>query len=151
MTVTIEPGDPRDPQATALLQASHALMQGLFNSEDNHFLSVDELCTPDIRFFVARDGELVLGCAALANKDSYGEVKSMFVDLKARGKGVGALLLQRLDTDARYQGLPQLKLETGDKLEAAHRLYFQHGYTLCGPFGNYEANDASVFMEKTVS
>ncbi len=30
MSVIIEPGDPRDPQATALLKQSHALMESLF-------------------------------------------------------------------------------------------------------------------------
>ena len=38
MTLTVEPGDPRDPAASALLAQSHALMRSLFPPEDNFFL-----------------------------------------------------------------------------------------------------------------
>jgi putative acetyltransferase len=38
--IVIERSDPKEPQATALLQASHALMQSLFPPEDNSFLSI---------------------------------------------------------------------------------------------------------------
>ena len=144
----VEQGDPRAPQATALLQASHALMERLFPPEDNHYLSIDALCTPDIRFFIAREGETVLGCAALANKGDYGEVKSMFVSEDARGKGVADALLRQLEDYARELDLPVMRLETGDLLHAAHRLYERHGFVKCGPFGNYQANKTSVFMEK---
>lgn len=151
MTILISPDDPHDPQATALLQASHALMQDLFSPEDNHFLSIDDLCSAEIRFFTAREGDTMLGCAALANKRDYGEVKSMFVSPDARGKGVAALLLDQVEADARHQGLSNLRLETGDKLEDAHRLYYRHGFTLCDPFGAYEASESSVFMEKSLT
>ena len=144
----VEQGDPRDPQATALLQASHALMESLFPPEDNHYLSIDALCTPDIRFFIAREGDTVLGCAALANKGDYGEIKSMFVSEDARGKGVADALMRQLEDYARELDLPVIRLETGDLLYAAHRLYERHGYVKCGPFGDYVANKTSVFMEK---
>jgi len=52
--IIVEPGDPKDPQATALLTQSHRLMESLFPPEDNAFLNIDELCAPDIHFFVAR-------------------------------------------------------------------------------------------------
>ena len=92
MTIEVVPGDPRDPQATALLQQSHALMESLFPPEDNFFLNIDDLCVPEISFFVAREGDTVLGTGALADKGDYGEVKSMFVSPVARGKGVGEAL-----------------------------------------------------------
>ena len=144
----IEQGDPRDPQATALLQASHALMERLFPPEDNHYLSIDALCTPDIRFFIAREGDAVLGCAALADKGDYGEMKSMFVSEDARGKGVADALIRQLEDYARELDLPVIRLETGDLLHAAHRLYERHGFVKCAPFGDYVVNKTSVFMEK---
>ncbi|TCL00521.1 putative acetyltransferase [Shimia isoporae] len=149
--IRVVPGNPRDPQATRLLQASHALMQSLFSAEDNHFLSIDELCVDTIRFFVAKEGETTLGCAALANKGDYGEIKSMFVDPNARGKGIAHKLMHTLDQEARTQGLTVLKLETGDTLTQAHSLYHAHGFTDCGPFGDYEESDASIFMTKTLA
>ncbi|MEP2531095.1 GNAT family N-acetyltransferase [Shimia sp.] len=149
--IRIVPGNPRDRQATALLQASHALMQSLFNPEENHFLSIDDLCVPEIRFFIARQGEKTLGCAALANRGDYGEIKSMFVDPVARGKGVAHKLMQRLNAEAVAQGLASLKLETGNKLAQAHSLYRAHGFVDCGPFGAYETNTSSIFMTRDIS
>lgn len=141
-------GDPREPGALALLQASHALMESLFPPEDNHYLSVDALCVPGVSFFVAEDGDEVLGTIALAEKDGYGEVKSMFVAPEARGRGVARALLSHLESVARARGLPLLRLETGNLLEAAIALYTAQGYAVCGPFGAYEINGTSVFMEK---
>ena len=150
MNVIIEPGDPRDPQATALLKQSHALMERLFPPEDNHFLDIAQLCVPEISFFVARQGDRVLGTAALADKGGYGEVKSMFVSPEARGLGVGAQLLEALETQARAKGFAAMKLETGSLLAEAHRLYARGGFTRCGPFGDYAANASSLFMEKAL-
>lgn len=148
--VTVLPGDPRDPQATALLHQSHALMQALFDPEDNHYLEIDALCVPSIRFFVARDGNETLGCAALANKGDYGEIKSMFVAPEARGRGIAHKLMQRLIDEARAQGLPQIKLETGDKLVEAVALYRAHGFKTCGPFGDYQHSRTSIFMTRSL-
>lgn len=148
MSFTVERGDPRDPAASALLKQSHALMESLFPPEDNFYLDIDALTAPHIAFFVAlREGE-ALGTAALAGKGSYGEVKSMFVAEAARGLGVGAALLARVEAEARMQGLPALMLETGNLLHAAHRLYARAGFTERGPFGDYPAAASSLFMEK---
>lgn len=143
--------DPRDPQATALLRQSHALMQSLFSAEENHFLDIEELCVPSIHFFVAREEAKALGCVALANKGDYGEIKSMFVDPRARGKGIAHHLMHKIEADARAQNLSTIKLETGDKLTQAHSLYSAHGFVDCGPFGEYEANTSSLFMTKDLS
>ncbi len=149
--VTVEPGDPRHPQATALLCASHALMQELFPSESNHFLSIDELCTPGIAFFIARREDAILGTGALADKTDYGEVKSMFVAPTARGTGTGAAILEALEAEARTRTLPKLMLETGHSLHAAHRLYQRAGFAFRGPFGAYPDDPQSRFMEKTLA
>jgi putative acetyltransferase len=148
MTVTVRPGAPTSPEGRALLGASHALLTALYPPEDNYFLSVEELAAPHIDFWIAEEGGHPLGCVALARMDGYGEVKSLFVDPAARGKGVGAALMAALEARAREAGLPVLKLETGDTLHEAHRLYRRHGFTDCGPFGDYEEGPHSVFMEK---
>lgn len=144
----VRPGDPREPGALALLQASHALMESLFPPEDNHYLSVDALLVPEISFFVAEEGGEILGTIALARKDGYGEVKSMFVSPAARGRGVARALLAHLESVARGMGLPLLRLETGNLLEAAMALYTAQGFRQCGAFGDYAVNGTSVFMEK---
>jgi len=146
--VVISTGDPRDPAARALLQASHELMESLYPSEANHYLSVDELCADTIDFYVARRGAETLGCAALARRDGYGEVKSMFVSNAARGSGTGGALLAQIETAARAAGLSHLRLETGNTLYAAHRLYARAGFVPCSAFGGYSDDPISLFMEK---
>lgn len=146
--IIVEQGDPRDPQAAALLRQSHALMESLFPPEDNFYLDIDALAAPGIYFFTARRGETVIGTGALAVKDGYGEVKSMFVDETARGTGAADALLRQIEDQARELDLPMLKLETGNVLHAAHKLYRRHGFTDCGVFGDYAEAKSSVFMEK---
>ena len=146
--VTVRPGDPRSEAGRALLGASHAYLASLYPAEHNHYLSVDELAQPHIDFWIAEVDGQPRGCIALARMGDYGEVKSMFVDPAARGAGIGAALLSALEERARATGLPVLRLETGDDLYPAHRLYRRHGFTDCGPFGDYEEGPHSVFMEK---
>jgi putative acetyltransferase len=143
--------DPHDPQATALLKQSHALMESLFPPEDNFFLDIDDLCADHIHFFTARIGDQIFGTGAIAMKDGYAEIKSMFVDEAARGKGIADALLRQLEDTARKADMPILKLETGNVLHAAHKLYARHGYSNCGPFGDYAEAHSSVFMEKPLT
>ncbi len=72
----------------------------------------------------------------------------MFVAETARGLGVGAALLDRLEAEAREKSVPVLMLETGNLLHAAHRLYTRAGFVERGPFGDYPAANSSLFMEK---
>ncbi|WP_297776454.1 GNAT family N-acetyltransferase [uncultured Roseovarius sp.] len=148
--IIVEAADPKHPEASALLRASHALMESLFPPEDNFFLDIDALCEPDIRFFAARIQAQIVGTGALALRDGYGEVKSMFVDEAARGRGIADALLRRIEDEARVLALPCLRLETGNLLEAAHKLYARHGFVLRGPFGDYPEAASSVFMEKSL-
>lgn len=148
MTITVDLADPRSAEGLALLNASHAYLLSLYPPEFSFALNPDQLAAPHISFFIAdRDGE-ALGCAALANQGAYGEIKSMFVHPDARGTGTGAALMRTLEDEARTQGLTIMKLETGDDLFPAHRLYQRHGFTICGPFGDYVEGPHSVFMEK---
>ena len=148
--IIVEPNDPRHPQATALLQQSHALMEELFPPEDNFYLDIDNLVADHIHFFTARKDDQIIGTAALADKRSYGEIKSMFVDPTARGSGAADALMRQLEDQARALKLPIMKLETGNVLHAAHKLYARHGFTPCGVFGEYVDAKPSIFMEKTL-
>ena len=146
----IRRANPRDPGATALLMASHGLMDSLFPGDSNHYLSIDGLCMPGIHFFVAERGGRSLGCIALAERKGYGEIKSMFVDPDARGMGLGDQLLEHVTAVARERKLPKLRLETGDGLAPAHRLYERHGFAECARFGEYPDSPHSIFMEKAL-
>lgn len=140
--------DPTNPEALALLDASRRLMDTLFDVEENHYLLPSDLAQPDTHFFTARRDDTMLGTAALVVKDGYGELKAMFVAENARGQGVARALLNHVEDVARSFDLPWLRLETGDALLSAIKLYRATGFRNCGPFGDYEPNESSVFMEK---
>ncbi|MGB7316930.1 MAG: GNAT family N-acetyltransferase [Planktotalea sp.] len=149
--IIVEPTTPHAAGTKDLLEQSHALMLSLFSPDACHFLDFDALAAENIHLFAAREGDVTLGTGALAVKDGYAEVKSMFTSEAARGKGVAAALLRQIEDVAREMGLQTLKLETGDVLYAAHRLYERHGFTFCGPFGDYKDVPESRFMEKVLT
>ena len=149
--IVVEAARPSDPGPSALLAMHHALMNSLFPAGACHYLDVDALAGPQVRFLTAREGGTVLGTGALAIKEGYGEVKSMFTTPEGRGKGVAAAILRALEDLAREEGMPLLRLETGTGLDAAHRLYERHGFTACGPFGDYADSPHSLFYEKALA
>ncbi|GIT89821.1 acetyltransferase GCN5 [Jannaschia pagri] len=144
----VGPADPTSPGCAALLAQSHAMMNALFAPGECHYLDLDALTAPHIRFIAATEGDRTLGTGALALRDGYAEVKSMFTDPEARGRGVADAILTRLITLAATEGRPIVRLETGVGLDAAHRLYRRHGFVECGPFGGYKDIPASLFFER---
>lgn len=81
-------------------------------------------------FLVAVDQQDVpLGCGALRHLDAgTAEVKRMYVDPDARGKGVGSRLLRALEDEARRSGRRSVRLDTSAELPAALALYLRSGY-----------------------
>jgi putative acetyltransferase len=150
MTVSITIEDPRSPDVEKLLRESHTLMQALFSAEENHFLSVDELCVDEVSLFIARIDGVCAGSGALSVHIDYGEVKSMYTNKEFRGHGVAGAILSKIEDQARAKSLPFLRLETGDLLHEAQRLYNRHDFHERGPFGDYEDNGSSIFLEKTL-
>lgn len=146
--IRILPASPLDPEVTRLIRASHALMDELFPAESNHHLMPEELAAPHIHFFAATLDGRVVGCGAVAEKDGYGEIKSVFVDPSARGSGAAQAIMRMLEDHARELKLPLLRLETGDRLHAARKLYANMGYEERGPYGDYVFDPLSVYMEK---
>lgn len=144
-----------DPGPAGVIAQHQALMLQLFPAELCTFYDKDELSAESIRFYAATsaadgaDGAATLGVGALAVRDGYGEVKSLFTVPEARGKGVAAALLRAVEDAARAEGLGTVRLETGKPLEAAQRLYARFGYARRGPFGAYDgSNPYSLYYEK---
>jgi putative acetyltransferase len=140
---------PRQPDVARLIEALDAYQAALYPAESNHFLAIEALAAPDVRFLVARRAGEALGCGALrVDPAGYGEVKRMFVRPDARGLRVGARLLARLEQQARDERLACLRLETGIRQAAAIGLYRAFGFQDRGPFGDYLPDPLSIFMEK---
>jgi DNA-binding MarR family transcriptional regulator/GNAT superfamily N-acetyltransferase len=88
-----------------------------------------------------RDGERV-GCVLLVrDPDRFGVAKLqlLLVEPHARGRGVGARLLNETTRFARKAGYTSIRLWTADVLEAARHLFEQAGYRLLNeaPFSGY--------------
>ncbi len=153
MQSTIEiRADDLSGEATRRLVARHlAGMHDTSPPESVHALDVEALADPSISFWSAWiDGDLA-GIGALKAIDaSRGELKSMRVDDRFLGAGVGRALLRHLMACARERGMTSLWLETGSTPEfvPAQRLYASEGFVECGPFEGYALDPFSVFMTR---
>jgi len=143
----IEIESPRAAGVPELIAALDDYLSSLYPPSSNHFLDLEQLAQPDIRFFVARRDGAPLACGALRVADGYGEVKRMYVAPAARGRRVDRLILDRLLEHARDRNIAVLRLETGDKQMEALSLYRSVGFADRGPFADYPDNESSIYME----
>ncbi|MCA1366089.1 GNAT family N-acetyltransferase [Bradyrhizobium sp. BRP14] len=149
--VTIAEEQPRQPAIIRLLELSDAYAASLYPAESNHLVDISTLERPAVSFFVARrDGEIVGCCALVEAGDGTAEIKRMFVDPGARGLQIGKRLLTALEAKAEKLGLSAIRLETGIYQPEAIGLYKAFGYVEREPFGGYQPDPLSLFMEKTV-
>jgi GNAT superfamily N-acetyltransferase len=97
----------------------------------------DDLCPPGGLLLAAYCDGTVVGCVGLRLlPDGLGEVTRVFVQPAARGRGVGARLMQAVEDAARSHGLTRLRLDTRTELTEAQRLYARHGYQPVTPFND---------------
>ena len=90
-----------------------------------------------------------VGCVGFAlGTEGGAEVKRLFVDPQARGRGIGRALLAQIEREAKRAGVSLLQLETGVKQPEALALYRAFGYLERGPFGAYRPDPLCLFMEK---
>lgn len=147
--MNIEIDDLTRPAVHALLREHMRSMHALGPPESVHALDLAGLRRPEITFWTAWDGELLLGCGALlALSAVHGEVKSMRTPEAHRRTGAGRALLTHIIDAARARGFERLSLETGTvtAFVPAHRLCASAGFTFTGPFGSYKEDPNSVFM-----
>ena len=148
-TLRLEIDDLSRPEVHALLNEHLQNMYELSPPESVHALDLSKLRAPDITFWTAWEGSVLLGCGALKEIDpKHGEVKSMRTPKALRRRGAGRAILERILAVARERGYERLSLETGmmDAFIPAQKLYQSFGFTYCGPFGSYVEDPNSVFM-----
>lgn len=115
------------------LAALVALEQAVFSGDRmsarqfRHHLSA-----PSSDFVVARSGADLLGYALMFRRSGslIGRVYSIAVAEAARGQGLGARLLQRLESAARTHGLSEMRLEVRKDNTGALALYQRRGYRI---------------------
>jgi putative acetyltransferase len=167
-TIRIRPDD-LSGDATRRLIAFH--LEGMLSTsppESVHALDARALQDPTVSFWsawVERDPEAGVSAGHLAGRGELagigalkqidaerGELKSMRVDDRFRGFGVGRALVRHIMAQARERGMKSLWLETGSTEEfvPAQRLYESEGFTLCGPFEGYVTDPFSIFMTRSL-
>jgi putative acetyltransferase len=148
--ITIKQESPATTDGHMLINGSEAALREVYTADECFTFTADELVSDNVSFFVARKNGQALGCVALVNEADYGEVKRLYVPDHARGLGIAKILMAHLEAQASKQGLQSVKLETGEKLGAAVALYKSLGFSVCEPFGEYEDDPVSLFMEKAL-
>lgn len=147
MNITQE--SPNQADIIAMLGQLDAYCASLYPAESNHLMDIASLLEPGVVFLAARDAQArLLGCGAFVARGEYAEVKRMMVDPASRGQGVGGRLLAEIARRAREAGFASLKLETGISQPEAIGLYERDGFVYRAPFGAYQIDPLSLFMEK---
>jgi GNAT superfamily N-acetyltransferase len=149
----IESTDPLGPEAAELirgLSAELALRYDHVDSGSRQFRP-EEVTGPGSVFLVGRLGSLAVACGALRPLEpGVGEVKRMFVTPDCRGRSYARRVLAELERWADKLGYHALRLETGERLTEAIRLYERAGYRRIENYGIYVAAGRSVCFEKTL-
>ena len=142
-------GDFGDAQVLDLLATHVAGMHEHSPPGTCHVLDLSGLQTPDISFWTAWRGDLLLGCGALKGLGPrHGELKSMRTAAAHLRQGVAATLLDHLLSVARQRGYTRVSLETGtgDAFEAALALYQRRGFRIGDVFADYQSTPFNQFL-----
>jgi len=124
-------------EVRTLIAELDRVLSAEYPPEQRHGLELEAIFQPHVRLFVARLNGEAVGCGGVALFADFAEVKRMYVRDDARGKGVAQALLARIEMEVRAARLAVLRLETGERQEAAIRLYMRAGFRRCPAFGAY--------------
>jgi putative acetyltransferase len=98
-------------------------------------------------FLLARDAGPAVGCVGLRRfDDDRGEIKRLYVVPAARGRGVGAALVDGIVAAGRRLGYPRLVLDTLPSMRAAQELYRRLGFRPVAPY-RFNPVPGTVFLE----
>jgi GNAT superfamily N-acetyltransferase len=148
LRLTLEPADT---------DASRELQRAYFADIASRYLGWDpdvgpsadpsELGPPGGAWVVAYLDGRPVGCGGLKAVDAeMAEIRRVFLDRLARGRGIGRQLLQELEEHARRLGYQRVRLTTGDRQPEALGLFRAAGYVEVADFNGYHF--ARHWMEK---
>jgi putative acetyltransferase len=152
--LTIRTVDPTGPEATALIARLSAELAALYPEDTSagagNFNPAD-LAGPGSIFLIAwLDGQPVGSGALRPMEPGVAEVKRMYVEPAARGRGISRRMLAELERAAAGMGYTTVRLETGLRQTVAVRLYDSAGYRRIANYGCYSENPQSVCFEKAL-
>jgi putative acetyltransferase len=146
--------EPGSSGARRLIALSDEYLSALYPPESNSLETVEALQQPQVCFLGIEDAGELIACGAaklMHDNAAYGEIKRVFVLQEHRGKGCARNIMLALETWLRSQGVAVIRLELGISQPEALGLYESLGYRVRGPFGTYDANPFSIFMEKPLT
>lgn len=108
---------------------------------------------PKAAYFVIEFDGRIIGCAGVAQLDNYDgnvcELQKMYFLEEARGKGLGAKMINACLNKAKEFGFEECYLETMPYMEAAQKLYKKNGFDyIDAPMGNTGHYSCPVWMLK---
>ncbi|MBW8241220.1 GNAT family N-acetyltransferase [Muricauda oceani] len=108
---------------------------------------------PKAAYFVVEFDGRIIGCAGVAQLDNYDgnvcELQKMYFLEEARGKGLGAKMIEACLNKAKEFGFEACYLETMPYMEAAQKLYKKNGFDyIDAPMGNTGHYSCPVWMLK---
>jgi GNAT superfamily N-acetyltransferase len=140
------------PPATELVEAmiqDVAQMYGRIDVPGAPSATPADMAPPGGAFVVVFDGDDAVAGGGIKRLDADAcEIKRMYVVPEARGRGLGRVLLEALEAQARRLGYRVARLDTGPQQPGAQRMYETAGYRA---IQNFNANPfASFWGEKTL-
>ena len=111
----------------------------------------NELSIDTAHYFVAEEGEKILGFAGYWQVLDEGHIMNIAVREKYRGQGVGSALMDAMLQDGFPRGIIYWTLEVRVSNEPARRLYERKNFELAGIRPGYYASpreDACIYWRK---
>jgi ribosomal-protein-alanine N-acetyltransferase len=97
-------------------------------------------------YFVALDGDKVVGYAGAWNTGTDYSIISVAVTNAYRKNGIAARLINRLITDAKRQGIYSISLEVSEKNIPAYNLYKKLGFITTNVRKSYYKNNTAAYI-----
>jgi putative acetyltransferase len=155
MPVTISAESPLQDEVRAMVADLNAFLRPLSPPQFQFQMTAEQMAGADTTVFVLRgeDGAAIGMGSVKVHTPEFGEVKRMFTRPDVRGTGLGRLILNAVEAEARRMGLQLLRLETGGTpgFEPAWRCYERGGYVRRSAFLDYPDSEYSRFYEKKLS
>ena len=103
-------------------------------------------------FYLIKSGTEIVGMGGIKKINSnVGEIKRIYVKPNHRGHKLGSKLIEHLINDARIFGFNAIRLETGDYMKSAQKIYRSFGFREIDPYPESEAPEEfyqhEIFME----
>ncbi|ULQ57049.1 GNAT family N-acetyltransferase [Flavihumibacter rivuli] len=160
METTIRPINPGDNQRMAQIIRTALAEFGAnkpgtvyFDESTDHLYELFR--EPGSAYFIAEENGELLGGAGIfptpGLPEGHCELVKMYLDSKARGKGLGGKMISHCLSTAKAMGYTHIYLETMPELRKAVSVYEKFGFQyLNGPMGNSGHFGCDVWMLKSL-